>query len=104
MSAKAKMIRCFGAMTIALLAIGTMADSARAEECGQQKQPVRSHVQRINGKKTTVIETECSITTSTPKPKVLMISAAKKIDYVWDALDHDATPQILRSIQQVPRS
>jgi hypothetical protein len=92
------------AMTAGLL---LAAPSARAEGCpddtesGEKKQG-KFHIEYINGKPVTVIDTVVSVCGKVPRPSVVYVLTAKNIDYEWENLKQDFMPLILKTVKQAP--
>lgn len=89
----------------ALLASAT---TARAEGCsdedevaGEKKQG-KFHIEYINGKPVTVIDTVVSVCGKVPRPSVIYVLTAKNIEYEWESLKQDFMPLILASVKKAP--
>ena len=94
------------AATAALLAAAPR--SARAEGCpdesegtGEKKQG-KFHIEYVNGKPVTVIDTVVSVCGKVPRPSVVYVITAKNIDYEWENLKQDFMPLILQTIKKAP--
>jgi hypothetical protein len=80
---------------------------ARAEGCpddsseGEKKQG-KFHIEYINGKPVTVIDTIVSVCGKVPRPSVVYVLTAKNIDYEWESLKQDFLPLILATIKKAP--
>ena len=80
---------------------------ARAEGCpddsteGEKKQG-KFHIEYINGKPVTVIDTVVSVCGKVPRPSVVYVLTAKNIDYEWESLKQDFLPLILASVKKAP--
>jgi hypothetical protein len=92
----------------AALALGLglfTAASARAEGCeegdGESKQG-KFHIEYINGKPVTVIDTEIAVCGKVPRPSVVYVLTAKNIDYEWENLKQDFMPLIINSVKKAP--
>jgi hypothetical protein len=101
-------IKRFGAAVVAqALACGLMlsASAARAEGCddegGESKQG-KFHIEYINGKPVTVIDTEIAVCGKVPRPSVVYVLTAKNINYEWESLKQDFMPLILGSVKKAP--
>ncbi|MGN6107163.1 MAG: hypothetical protein ACTHU0_18795 [Kofleriaceae bacterium] len=84
------------------------AASARAEGCpddsegqGEKKQG-KFHIEYINGKPVTVIDTVVSVCGKVPRPSVVYVLTAKNIDYEWENLKQDFMPLILATVKKAP--
>ena len=80
---------------------------ARAEGCpddsaeGERKQG-KFHIEYINGKPVTVIDTIVSVCGKVPRPSVVYVLTAKNIDYEWESLKQDFLPLILATVKKAP--
>lgn len=82
--------------------------SARAEGCqededgsGEKKQG-KFHIEYINGKPVTVIDTVVSVCGKVPRPSVVYVLTPKNIDYEWENLKQDFMPLILQTVKKAP--
>lgn len=81
--------------------------AARAEGCpddsteGEKKQG-KFHIEYINGKPVTVIDTIVSVCGKVPRPSVVYVLTAKNIDYEWESLKQDFLPLILATVKKAP--
>jgi len=96
------------ALGVALLALVANVSSARAEGCpdeddgsGEEKQG-KFHIEYINGKPVTVIDTVVSVCGKVPRPSVVYVLTAKNIDYEWENLKQDFMPLILQTVKKAP--
>lgn len=83
------------------------APSVRAEGCpdddeGAEKKQGKFHIEYINGKPVTVIDTVVSVCGKVPRPSVVYVLTAKNIDYEWENLKQDFMPLILASVKKAP--
>lgn len=80
---------------------------ARAEGCpddaesGEKKQG-KFHIEYINGKPVTVIDTVVSVCGKVPRPSVVYVLTAKNIEYEWESLKQDFMPLILSTVKKAP--
>jgi hypothetical protein len=88
--------------------VAALAPSARAEGCpedsaeqGEKKQG-KFHIEYINGKPVTVIDTVVSVCGKVPRPSVVYVLTAKNIDYEWESLKQDFMPLILATVKKAP--
>lgn len=101
-------IERFGAAVVAsALALGLTfsAGAARAEGCddeGGESQQGKFHIEYINGKPVTVIDTEIAVCGKVPRPSVVYVLTAKNINYEWESLKQDFMPLILGSVKKAP--
>jgi len=83
------------------------APHARAEGCpsddeqGDKKQG-KFHIEYINGKRVTVIDTVVSVCGKVPRPSVVYVLFPKNIDYEWESLKQDFMPLILATVKKAP--
>ena len=90
--------------TVALLGLTV---HARAEGCqeedgaGEKKQG-KFHIEYINGKPVTVIDTVVAVCGKVPRPSVVYVLTAKNIDYEWENLKQDFMPLILQTVKKAP--
>ena len=82
--------------------------AARAEGCpddsaeqGEKKQG-KFHIEYVNGKPVTVIDTVVSVCGKVPRPSVVYVLTAKNIDYEWESLKQDFMPLILATVKKAP--
>ncbi|HLL25365.1 MAG TPA: hypothetical protein VK427_24685 [Kofleriaceae bacterium] len=93
------------AATAAALLLG-MAAPAFAEGCpdegeGEKKQG-KFHIEYVNGKPVTVIDTVVSVCGKVPRPSVVYVLTAKNIEYEWESLKQDFMPLILATVKKAP--
>jgi hypothetical protein len=99
-------------LVIALAMIAAFAPAVRAdtapERCQDQdqssgeKKQGKFHIEYINGKPVTVIDTIVAVCGKVPKPSVVYVLTAKNIDYEWESLKQDFMPLILASVKKAP--
>ena len=91
------------------LVVGSHAALAQSPErcqeddaaAGEKKQG-KFHIEYINGKPVTVIDTVVSVCGKVPRPSVVYVLTAKSIDYEWENLKQDFMPLIMSSIKKAP--
>ena len=94
-------------LAAAAFAWGSYARTAHAEGCpddteqGEKKQG-KFHIEYINGKPVTVIDTVVSVCGKVPRPSVVYVLTAKNIDYEWESLKQDFMPLIIASVKKAP--
>ena len=71
------------------------------ESSGEKKQG-KFHIEYINGKPVTVIDTVVSVCGKVPRPSVVYVLTAKNIEYEWESLKQDFMPLILASVKKAP--
>lgn len=98
------------ALALALAVLGFAATSALAqgapERCqddgsGEKKQG-KFHIEYINGKPVTVIDTLVQVCGKVPRPSVVYVLTAKNIEYEWESLKQDFMPLILSTVKKAP--
>ena len=72
------------------------------EESGGEKKQGKFHIEYINGKPVTVIDTVVAVCGKVPRPSVVYVLTAKNIDYEWESLKQDFMPLILQTIKKAP--
>jgi hypothetical protein len=91
-----------------LIAAGVLGSSAvaAAEGCPDEgeaeKKQGKFHIEYINGKPVTVIDTIVSVCGKVPRPSVVYVLTAKNIDYEWENLKQDFMPLILSTVKKAP--
>jgi len=84
------------------------APSAYAEGCPDEssdqneKKQGKFHIEYINGKPITVIDTIVSVCGKVPRPSVVYVLTAKNIDYEWESLKQEFLPLILATVKKAP--
>ena len=90
---------------VAATALPAFAQSPRAlpgrRASGEKKQG-KFHIEYINGKPVTVIDTVVSVCGKVPRPSVVYVLTAKNIDYEWESLKQDFMPLILATVKKAP--
>jgi hypothetical protein len=86
--------------------LGTTA-IARAEggcpdEAEGDKKQGKFHIEYVNGKPVTVIDTVVSVCGKVPRPSVVYVLTAKNIEYEWESLKQDFMPLILSTVKKAP--
>jgi hypothetical protein len=100
------------AIATALFAIALLAPLssklARAEGCPDEdsdtaeKKQGKFHIEYVNGKPVTVIDTVVSVCGKVPRPSVVYVLTPKNIDYEWENLKQDFMPLIVASVKKAP--
>ena len=88
-------------------AAGAIARHANAEGCPEdssesERKQGKFHIEYINGKPVTVIDTVVSVCGKVPRPSVVYVLTAKNIDYEWESLKQDFMPLILATVKKAP--
>ena len=92
---------------LSVLTLLARAPAARAEGCpddaeaGEKKQG-KFHIEYVNGKPVTVIDTVVSVCGKVPRPSVVYVLTAKNIEYEWESLKQDFMPLILSTVKKAP--
>ena len=92
-------------MLIASFAAPVLADTP--ERCsddatGGEKKQGKFHIEYVNGKPVTVIDTVVAVCGKVPRPSVVYVLTAKNIDYEWESLKQDFMPLILATVKKAP--
>ncbi len=100
------MMKLLALSTIALLGLTALSAPVRAEGCqeedtGEKKQG-KFHIEYINGKPVTVIDTVVAVCGKVPRPSVVYVLTAKNIDYEWENLKQDFMPLIIQTVKKAP--
>src|SRR5438445_3397885 len=77
----------------------------RAEGCQEDtgdKKAGKFHIEYVNGKPVTVIDTIVSVCGKVPRPSVVYVLTPKNIDYEWESLKQDFMPMILATVKKAP--
>jgi hypothetical protein len=92
----------------AAVALMAHAPTVRAEGCqddtegtGEKKQG-KFHIEYVNGKPVTVIDTIVSVCGKVPRPSVVYVLTAKNIAYEWEGLKQDFMPLIIATVKKAP--
>ncbi|MGE5181184.1 MAG: hypothetical protein ACM31C_03940 [Acidobacteriota bacterium] len=97
-------------LLLAALCVLPLASIARAdtpERCQDQdnsgeKKQGKFHIEYINGKPVTVIDTIVAVCGKVPRPSVVYVLTVKNIDYEWESLKQDFMPLILATVKKAP--
>jgi len=95
------------AATTALLLAASPVLAQSPERCqddqgeGEKKQG-KFHIEIINGKPVTVIDTLVQVCGKVPRPSVVYVLTPKNIDYEWESLKQDFMPLILATVKKAP--
>src|SRR6478609_7668957 len=89
---------------VVALAAPALAD--KPESCGDdssgEKKQGKFHIEYVNGKPVTVIDTVVAVCGKVPRPSVVYVLTAKNIDYEWESLKQDFMPLILATVKKAP--
>ena len=72
------------------------------DQSGGEKKQGKFHIEYINGKPVTVIDTVVAVCGKVPRPSVVYVLTAKNIDYEWESLKQDFMPLILATVKKAP--
>lgn len=72
------------------------------EDTANEKKQGKFHIEYINGKPVTVIDTVVAVCGKVPRPSVVYVLTAKNIDYEWESLKQDFMPLILDTVKKAP--
>ena len=92
---------------LACIAFAAPAFADKPEGCnddqsqGEKKQG-KFHIEYINGKPVTVIDTIVSVCGKVPRPSVVYVLTVKNIDYEWESLKQDFMPLIIATVKKAP--
>ena len=104
-------ILAIGAAAAVAFSFAVKAPRASAEGCndetddsgsGSAKKAGKFHIEYVNGKPVTVIDTVVSVCGKVPRPAVVYVLTVKAIEYEWEALKQDFMPLILQSVKKAP--
>jgi hypothetical protein len=90
-----------------LATLGTTAVARAEGGCGgddseSEKKQGKFHIEYVNGKPVTVIDTVVSVCGKVPRPSVVYVLTAKTIEYEWESLKQDFMPLILSTVKKAP--
>ena len=103
-----KAMRTLARRSRLVLAVAAAPPSApRPEGCDEddessEKKQGKFHIEYINGKPVTVIDTVVAVCGKVPRPSVVYVLTAKNIDYEWESLKQDFMPLILATVKKAP--
>ena len=96
-------------LALALVAATAMPAFAQAkpegcndDEGSAEKKQGKFHIEYINGKPVTVIDTLVQVCGKVPRPSVVYVLTPKNIDYEWESLKQDFMPLIIASVRKAP--
>ncbi len=108
---KMKPVIAIGAAAALAFCFAVRAPRAHAEGCNDDttddagsgtKKAGKFHIEYVNGKPVTVIDTVVSVCGKVPRPSVVYVLTAKTIDYEWESLKQDFLPLIIQSVKKAP--
>ena len=77
-------------------------EGCNEEEGAGEKKQGKFHIEYINGKPVTVIDTLVQVCGKVPRPSVVYVLTPKNIDYEWESLKQDFMPLIIASVRKAP--
>jgi hypothetical protein len=77
-------------------------ESCQDDESSGEKKQGKFHIEYVNGKPVTVIDTVVAVCGKVPRPSVVYVLTAKNIDYEWENLKQDFMPLILSTVKKAP--
>ncbi len=83
-------------------AVAQSPERCQEDESSGEKKQGKFHIEYINGKPVTVIDTLVQVCGKVPRPSVVYVLTAKNIDYEWESLKQDFMPLILQSVKKAP--
>jgi hypothetical protein len=89
-------------MLAAAPAVAQSPERCADEEASGEKKQGKFHIEYVNGKPVTVIDTLVQVCGKVPRPSVVYVLTAKNIDYEWESLKQDFMPLILSSVKKAP--
>ncbi len=93
-----------GALVVSFAFVpGARAEGCQEDEDGSgEKKQGKFHIEYINGKPVTVIDTVVSVCGKVPRPSVVYVLTPKNIDYEWENLKQDFMPLIIQTVKKAP--
>jgi hypothetical protein len=105
-------MRSFAVALAVVVTMGTLVPRAHADKpegcqeddnnAATEKKQGKFHIEYVNGKPVTVIDTVVSVCGKVPRPSVVYVATAKNVDYEWESLKQDFMPLILASVKKAP--
>ena len=97
----------FAIALAAMVAFATPVFADTPERCqddaaASEKKQGKFHIEYINGKPVTVIDTVVAVCGKVPRPSVVYVLTAKNIDYEWESLKQDFMPLIMATVKKAP--
>lgn len=78
------------------------ADHCSDDANGGEKKQGKFHIEYVNGKPVTVIDTVVAVCGKVPRPSVIVLTTAKNLEYEWESLKQDFMPLIISSVKKAP--
>lgn len=95
-------LACFAVAAGLLHASPCWADNCSDEAEGSEKKQGKFHIEYVNGKPVTVIDTVVAVCGKVPRPSVIVLTTAKNLEYEWESLKQDFMPLIVASVKKAP--
>ncbi|HEY1817363.1 MAG TPA: hypothetical protein VGG74_33715 [Kofleriaceae bacterium] len=95
-------------LALALVAASAAPIFAAPEGCSDEdtgageKQQGKFHIEYVNGKPITVIDTVVAVCGKVPRPSVVYVLTPRTIDYEWETLKQDFMPLIIATVKKAP--
>jgi hypothetical protein len=86
----------------AMPAFAQKPEGCQDDESSGEKKQGKFHIEYINGKPVTVIDTLVQVCGKVPRPSVVYVLTPKNIDYEWESLKQDFMPLIIASVKKGP--
>ena len=67
-----------------------------------EKKQGKFHIEYVNGKPVTVIDTVVAVCGKVPRPSVVYVLTPRTIDYEWETLKQDFMPLIISTVKKAP--
>jgi hypothetical protein len=102
------MINAMNVVLVAMLLAATTAPAVAAPEgCSDDdtqtdKKQGKFHIEYVNGKPITVIDTVVAVCGKVPRPSVVYVLTPRNIDYEWETLKQDFMPLIISTVKKAP--
>ena len=77
-------------------------EGCQDDDASGEKKQGKFHIEYINGKPVTVIDTLVQVCGKVPRPSVVYVLTAKNIDYEWESLKQDFMPLIMATVKKAP--
>ena len=95
-------LTCASVLALALPAFADNPERCQDDQASGEKKQGKFHIEYINGKPVTVIDTVVSVCGKVPRPSVIYLTTPKNIDYEWESLKQDFMPLILATVKKAP--
>ena len=89
-------------VAMAAPALAQSPERCQDDDSSGEKKQGKFHIEYVNGKPVTVIDTLVQVCGKVPRPSVVYVLTAKTIDYEWESLKQDFMPLILASVKKAP--